>query len=494
MPVASSEIERAETIVAAVTEILDVAHALDRDEIVLHVYADDAACRLAYPAATRIDNAEHNRIVRTAARAAHRHGFDLVVQYLSEAAMRAWIARQGQDAEASRDFDGAGEKLQGDAALRALGLRAADLKEAPRKPATGRTLAARIARWATDPEADEDLIIELTEELLSQRLDGALGIVESMLEPEDYAYARHAIDFLASTHPIGEAGKEQQAVLFICPVMRSGDDPREPAVPPALQGALADIARDQAFKALILAPYWIATSTVARLRPTELQEAAEALANGLEPPFSRASPLDRDVCLFGLAVPMEPADEEEDELAARINSWDAVVADAAGGGTVGSPMTLARALDLLRRVKLAIPDEPLEDADDEPGETTVSEGLLAALAAHLATIGTGSALITGAEDGVLACSITDGAVDMPPEVLREVLAEALLDGGTLFVVPAAAAGRQATGHAFVLENGEAENVSAADAAALFADEAPADWAAAPSAWSDAPALEYDPDA
>jgi len=494
MPGAGSEIERAETIVAAVTEILDVAHASDKDEIVLHVYADDAACRLAHPAATGIDNAGHSRIARTAARAAHRHGFDVAVRYLSEAPMRAWIARQGEDAEASHDFDGVGETLHGDAALRALGLRAADLKEAPRKPATGRTLAARIARWATDPAADEDLIIDLTEELLSLRLDGALGIVESMLEPEDYAYARHAIDFLASTHPLGEPGKEQQAVLFICPVMRVGDEPRDPAVPSTLQGALADVARDQAFKALILAPFWIATATVARLRPTELHEAAEALANGLEPPVPRASPLDRDVCLFGLAVPMEPADEEDDDLAARLESWDAIVADAAGGGRVGSPMTLARALDLLRRVKLAIPDEPLEEADDEPGEATVSEGLLAALVAHLAGIGTGSALITGAEDGVLACSITDGAVDMPPEVLREVLAEVLLDGGALFVVPAAAAGRPATGYAFVLEHGEAENVSAADAATLFADEAPADWAAAPSAWSDAPALDYDPGA
>jgi hypothetical protein len=78
------------------------------------------------------------------------------------------------------------------------------------------------------------------------------------------------------------------------------------------------------------------------------------------------------------------------------------------------------------------------------------------------------------------------------ETLREALAEALLGGGALFVVPAAEPGAAARGHAFLLEYGEAEGLSAADASAAFKDEAPEDWAAVPASWVDAPALDYDP--
>ena len=124
-------------------------------------------------------------MARAIARALHRHGFDVAVHVLRAAPMRAWMAAQGEGADFAAYPGEPADALSGDAALRALGLRAADLREAPRKPSTGRTLAARIARWATDPEADEDQIDLLTEELLSQRLDGALGVVESMLEPQD---------------------------------------------------------------------------------------------------------------------------------------------------------------------------------------------------------------------------------------------------------------------------------------------------------------------
>ncbi len=489
-----SEIEKAEAIVASVTGTLDLAHGADRDVVPVNLYADEEAFRLAHPTAARIDPTDHSRIARTIARALHRHGFEVAVHVLRAAPMRAWLAAQGEDADLSAYPGEPADRLSGDAALRALGLRAADLREAPRKPSTGRTLAARIARWATDPEADEDQIDLLTEELLSQRLDGALGVVESMLEPQDYAYARRAIEFAAASHAVGEAGEERLAALFVSPVLRHGDAPRDPAIPATLQAALTEVAIDPAFTQVILAPFWIATSAIARLRPSDLREAAEALVNGQEPPIPPAAAQERDVCLLGLTVPLDPEGEwpDEEETAARLDRWETIMAEAAGGGQASPPLPLARALDLLRRARLALPDEGPGDEEEGEEEPVVDEALIAALAGHLAGIGTGSALITGEEGGVVALSIADGVVDMALEDLVEVLAEALVEGGILFVVPAA--GGAARGHAYVLERGEAEGVSAADAAAMFAEEAPADWAAAPAAWADAPPLDYDPGA
>ena len=499
-----SEIAEADAIVSAVTHLLDLVQEADQDEVLLRIYADDEAFRVAHPEAEHLDNALHARIVRTGARAAYRYGHDVAVLRLRAAPMRAWLAEPGTaDLE---EYPGEPQdRLSGEAALRAVGLGSAELKEIPRKPALGRTLAARIARWATDPEADEALIIDLAEELLSQRLDGALGIVEKMLEPEDYAYTRREIDLTASACLLGEKGREREALLFVSPVLRAGDDPRAPEVPAGLQGRLTGIALDPSFVELVLAPFWIPTSALARLKPSELRDAAEALGNGLEPTIPRASPLDRDVCLLGLTLPMAPPydDEEEEQQDAgsqdRLDAWLAVIADAAGGGRAEPPLSLGRALDLLRRVKLAVPDEPLDEGDEDLGEDadedpTVSEALVEALVAHLAGIGDGSALLTGGEDGVLAFRIADGSADVAPETLHDALADALLGGGVLFVVATPKPGAEARGHAFLLDEGQAEGLSAADAAAAFADEAPADWAASPSAWRDAPALDYDPGA
>ncbi|WP_372616690.1 hypothetical protein [Falsiroseomonas sp.] len=494
-----SEIAEANAIVAAVTNLLEIVQEEDEDDVLLRIYADEETFRLAHPDAEHIDNALHARIVRTAARAAYRMGYDVTIVRLRAEPMRAWLGQQASSDARPEDYPGEPEDtLSGEAALRALGLNAADLKEAPRKPAQGRTLAARIARWATSSEADEGLIGELTEELLSQRLDGALGIVEKMLEPEDYAYTRHEIDLTASACMLGDKGREREALLFVSPVLRDGDDPRAPDVPMELQGRLTGIALDPSFVELILAPYWIPTASLARLKPSELREAAEALANGLEPPIQRASPADRDVCLLGLTLPMVSRsgddDDEEDAAGDRLDAWLAVVADAAGGGRAEPPLSLGRALDLLRRVKLAVPDDPVgedeeeDESDDE--DTEVSEALVDALMAHLRGIGDGSVLLTG--DGAVAIRIADGTPDIAPDELRQLLADALLDGGVLFVVPAAQSGAASRGHAFLLEDGEAEGLSAADAAAAFQDEAPEDWTAAPAGWGDAPPLDYDP--
>ncbi len=497
-----SEIAEANAIVTAVTHLLDLVHDADEDEVLLRIYADEETFRLAHPGAEHLDNALHARIVRTAARAAWRIGHDITVVRLRAAPMRAWLDRQPPADARPEDYPGEAEDtLTGEAALRALGLTAAELKEAPRKPAQGRTLAARIARWATDPDADEGLIVALTEELLSGRLDGALGVVERMLEPEDHAFTRHEIDLTASACVVGDGRRRREALLFVSPVLREGDAPRAPEIPAGLQGRLTGIALDPSFVELILAPFWIPTSALARLKPSELREAAEALANGLEPPVPRAAPEERDVCLLGLTLPMASRFEEdeeedaEDDARDRLDAWLAVMSDAAGGGRAEPPLSLARALDLLRRVKLAVPDEPGleddeedEDAEDET-DVVVSEALLDALADHLGAIGAGHALLTGAADGTMAIRIADGAPDAEPEALREMLAEALSDGGLLFVAPTG--GR---GHAFLLEDGEAEGLSATDAAAAFAEEAPQDWAAAPAGWVDAPALEHDPPA
>jgi hypothetical protein len=493
-----SEIAEANAIVAAVTHLLDLVHEEDEDDIELRIYADEETFRLAHPDAEHIDNALHARIVRTAARAAYRIGYDITVVRLRAAPMRAWLGRQAPAAARPEAYPGEPQDtLSGDAALRALGLNPADLKEAPRKPATGRTLAARIARWAIDPDAEEDLIIDLTEELLSQRLDGALGVAEKMMEPEDYAYARHEIDLTATSCIIGETGRQREALLFVSPVLRDGDDPRAAEVPDGLQGRLTGLALDASFVELILAPYWIPTACLPRMKPTEWREAAEALANGQEPGIPRAAPADRDVCLLGLTLPTvarAPDEDEEDEAATdRLDAWLAVVADAAGGGRAEPPLSLARALDLLRRVKLAVPDDAVPEADDgEEEEIEVDEALLDALLAHLIGIGRGDVLLTGDPDGVAAIRIADGAPDIAAETLRELLAEALAEGGVLFVVPAPKPGADASGHAFLLESGEAVGLSATDAVAAFADEAPEDWAPAPAAWADAPALDYDP--
>ena len=493
-----SEIAEANAIVAAVTHLLDLVHDQDQDEVLLRIYADEEAFRLAHPDAEHIDNALHARIVRTAARAAHRVGCDVVVARLRAEPMKAWLGQQGPDGAGPEEYPGEpGDTLSGDAALRALGLQAADLKEAPRKPAQGPTLAARIARWATDPEADEDMIGDLSEELLAQRLDGAIGVVEKMLEPEDYAYTRHEIDLIASSCVLGDKGRQREAVLFVSPVLRDGDEPRAPDVPAGLQGRLTGIALDPSFVELMLAPYLVPTAALARLKPSELREAAEALANGLEPPIQRASPADRDVCLLGLTLPMDmrSIDDEEDEAAGdRLDAWLAVVADAAGGGRAEPPVTLGRALDLLRRVKLAVPDDLMGDEEEEQDdeEIELDEALLDALDAHLRGIGTGNALLTGLEDGVVAIRIADATPDIAPDALQGLLADALIEGGILFIVPAAQPGAAARGYAFLLEDGEASPLSAADAAAAFEDEAPEDWAARPAAWGDAPALDYDP--
>ena len=496
-----SEIAQANAIVTAVTHLLELVDEEDEDEVLLRIYADEETFRLAHPQAEHLDNALHTRIVRTGARAASRIGYDITVVRLRAEPMRAWLAQQIPSGAHLEDYPGEpDDRLSSEAALRALGLSAADLKEAPRKPAQGKTLAARIARWATDPEADESLINDLIEELLSQRLDGALGIVEKMLEPEDYAYTRHEIDLTASGCVLGDKGREREAVLFVSPVLRDGDDPRAPDVPAGLQGRLTGIALGPSFVELILAPYWIPTAALARLKPSELREAAEALANGLEPPIQRASPADRDVCLLGLTIPMVALriddDEEEDEDTARdrLDAWLAVVADAAGGGRAEPPLSVARALDRLRRVNLAIPDEAIEEEGDRDGDEDleISEDLVDALIEHLGGIENGSALLTGYGNGVVAPRIVDGTPDIGLETLREALAEALLGGGALFVVPAAKPGAEARGHAFLLEYGEAEGLSAADASAAFKDEAPEDWAAAPASWVDAPALDYDP--
>ena len=494
-----SEIAEANAIVAAVTHLLDLVHEEDQDEVLLRIYADEDAFRLAHPDAEHIDNALHARIVRTAARAAHRIGCDVTVARLRAEPMKAWLAQQGPSGGQPEDYQGEpGDTLSGDAALRSLGLQPADLKEAPRKPAQGPTLAARIARWATDPDADEDMITELTEELLAQRLDGALGVIEKMLEPEDYAYTRHEMDLVASSCVMGDKGRQRDAVLFVSPVLREGEDPRAAEVPAGLQGRLTGIALDPSFVELILAPYFVPTAALARLKPSELREAAEALANGQEPTIPRASPADRDICLLGLTLPMDTRslDDEEDEAAGdRLDAWLAVIADAAGGGRAEPPVTLGRALDLLRRVKLAVPDDAImEEGEDEQDdeEMELDDALVDALAEHLCGIGTGCALLTGLEDGVVAIRITDATPDIAPDALHGLVADALIEGGILFVVPAAQPGAATRGYAFLLENGEASPLSAMDAAAAFEDEAPADWAAAPTSWGEAPPLDYDP--
>ncbi len=493
-----SEIAQANAIVAAVTHLLELVQDEDEDDVLLRIYADERTFQLAHPDAEHIDNALHARIVRTAARAVYRIGYDVTVLRIRAEPLEAWLGQQVPSDAGPESYPGEPEDaLSGEAALRALGLNAPDLKEAPRKPVQGRTLAARIARWATDPEADEGLIGDLTEELLSQRLDGALGIVEKMLEPEDYAYARHEIDLTASACVLGDKGREREALLFVSPVLRDGDDPRPHDVPAGLQGRLTGITLDPSFVELILAPYWVSTAALTRLKPSELREAAEALANGLEPPIPRAFPADRDVCLLGLTLPTASRsadDGEEDAAGDRLDAWLAVVADAAGGGRAEPPLSLGRALDLLRRVKLAVPDEPVADEEDEHDEEIeISEDLVDALMNTLCGIGDGSALLTGLEDGVVAMRITEGTPDVVPETLWQLLAEGLLRGGFIFVVPAAKSGEASRGYAFLLEEGEAEALSAADASAAFDDEAPEDWTAAPASWVDAPALDYAPE-
>jgi len=494
-----SEIAQASAIVASVTHLLDIVQAEEEDEVLLRIYADEETFRLAHPDAEHIDNVLHGRIVRTAARAAYRIGYDITVVRLRAAPMKAWLAQQAPSGANPEKYPGEKEDtLTQEAALRALGLNPAELKEAPRKPTQGRTLAARIARWATDPEADEGLIAELTEELLSQQLDGALGVVEKMLEPEDYAYTRHEIDLLASTCVVGDKGAEREALLFASPMLRNGDEPRAPEIPAGLQERLTGIALDPSFVEMILAPYWIATASLMRLKPSELREAAEALANGLEPSIPRAAPTDRDVCLLGLTLPTvsrrtddDEDDDAEESAGDRLEAWLAVMADAAGGGLAEPPLSLARALDLVRRVKLAVPDDPIGDEEFD-GEAEIDDALADALVEQLCGLRNANVLLTGSGDGAVAIRIEEGTPDIAKEVLTDLLIGALHEDGVLFIVPDAEPVSATRGYAILIENGEVEGLSAADAAAAFDDEAPKDWAAAPASWADAPPLEIDP--
>jgi hypothetical protein len=295
---------------------------------------------------------------------------------------------------------------------------------------------------------------------------------------------------------LGDTGREVDALLFVSPILRGGDDPRAPDLPAGLQGRLSGIALEAPFAELILAPCWISTAALLRLKPSELREAAEALANGLEPPIPRAAPTERVVCLLGLALPMafRLFDDEAAEAAAddRLEAWLAAVAEAAGGGRAEPPLTLGRALDLVRRVKLAIPDELVGGAEDEADDEDIeiSEELVEALIGHLREVGEGSALLS--VDGVVAIRIADGTPDIAPDALAQRLGEALLGGGIMFVVPAAPHGAASRGYAYLLESGEAVGLSAADAAAAFEDDGSEDWTAIPASWVDAPALDYDP--
>lgn len=128
-----SEIAQANAIVAAVTHLLELVQDEDEDDVLLRIYADEETFRLAHPDAEHIDNALHARIIRIAARAAYRIGYDVTVLRIRAEPLGAWLGQQAPSDARPENYPGEPEDaLSGETALRALGLNASDLKEAPR--------------------------------------------------------------------------------------------------------------------------------------------------------------------------------------------------------------------------------------------------------------------------------------------------------------------------------------------------------------------------
>ncbi len=429
---------------------------------------------------------------RLAALAALRDRMDIAVVRLEGAAYRQWLGgRPNAPALQAEYLQSRTEVLTGAAALRALGLPLEVAKPLGKlRPAVGSSLAARLARWVMREDSLPEELQSLAAELLQKRQDGAIRIVQEMLEPEDFGFITHAIDEMAAQAELATPDGPRPGFVFLIPAVRAGEG-APPAVPASLAARLAGLKLGGAFGHIGFAPFLIETDAILALTPSQLRLVATALAAAEPPPVQPAGSAATEVALLGIAAGAGEdgdLDSEESEAAfsAGVQAWGDAIEEELGL-VAEEPVFLSRARDILRRVELAIPDEGM----DGEGGLEADEAAVAALAHYVAEAGQGLAAVVFEDGASETYGIAHGQVPGDDAVaLVHGLAEALSTGGTLLVFAQRdAGGFVVTGYELV--RNVIRPLSSAEARAM-APEFAQRLGGAPVEPADAPMLEYDP--
>ncbi|HEV7263701.1 MAG TPA: hypothetical protein VGN83_02105 [Falsiroseomonas sp.] len=420
------------------------------DDVVrlMHYESAEALARIA-PDDSAVDLALQRLTARVSAMALLRDGVAIEVVPMAADDYLAWLGDRPNTPEARRQFIQAHDRpLTGAAALRLLGLPLDAAAPRRLRPATGGSLAARMARWALDPQALPAGIEALAEELLRKGQDGALGILAGMLEPEDFVFVAAEIDTIATRTQLPTAGGVRDASLFVSAAVRDAAQKKTalPPVPADLAGQLEAVGFAHHFRHIRLAPVWIATESIVRLAPAQLRALARALARGEAPPLPPAPPGTVEVALLGLAAAdTEVARDDEggetessilENLEKTAGAWQETVLAVLGEpGAAEMPMFLCRARDILRRAELAVPSDdnsgiPWGDVDDGP--PAVDRNAIAALMACIGGVGDGFAVVRFGDDDPILAGIADGRIG-DANAFEEALEDALSMEGTLLV-------------------------------------------------------------
>lgn len=429
---------------------------------------------------------------RLAARAALRDRMGIAVVRLEGAAYRQWLAgRVNAPVLQAEYLHSRTEVVTGVAALRALGLPLEVAKPLGKlRPPVGSSLAARLARWVMREDSSPEELESLAGELLQKRQDGAIRILQEMLEPEDFGFIAHAIDEMAAQAELATPDGPRPGFVFLIPAVRAGEG-APPPVPASLAARLAGLKLGGAFGHIGFAPFLIETDAILALTPSQLRQVATALAAGQPPPVQPAGGAATEVALLGIAAGAGEDDdldseESEEAFSAGLQAWgDAIQQEL--GLVAEEPVFLSRARDILRRVELAIPDEGM----DGGGDLEADAAAVAALAQYVAQAGQGLAAVVFEDGSSETYRIADGLVaGNDTAALDHGLAEALSTGGTLLVFARREAGGFGlTGYELVrnvirpLSSAEVRGMAAAFAEAL---------GGAPVEAAEAPMLEYDP--
>lgn len=426
---------------------------------------------------------------RLAARAALRDRLGINVVRMEGEAYRQWLAgRVNTPALQAEYLHSRTEVLVGAAALRALGLPLEVAKPLGKlRPAVGTSLAARMARWVMREDAAPEELEDLAEELLQKRQDGAIRILQEMLEPEDFGFVAHAVDEMSAQADLATPDGLRPGFVFLIPATWAGEG-APPPVPASLAARLAGLKLGGVFSHLGFAPFLIETDGILALTPSQLRQVATALAQGAPPPVPPARGSATEVSLLGIAAGAGDDGDlgSEETFSAGLQAWaDAI--DAELGLATEEPVFLARARDILRRVELAIPDE----APDGAGDLEADEAAIAALAQYVAGAGNGLAALVFEDASSETYRITNGQVSGEDAgALDQGLADALSLGGTLLLFAGKdAGGYVVTGYELVLNVVRPlTSTEVGRMAAAFAEHL----GGAPVAAAEAPMLEYDP--
>lgn len=474
----------------AILGLADFLHDVPRDAETVRIPAfPTAADLLAITGDAERDWRAEQLLSRLAARAALRDRMGIAVVPMEGEAYRQWLGgRANTPAVQAEYLQSRMGGLSGAAALRALGLPLEVAKPLGKlRPAVGTSLAARLARWVMREDPSPEELESLAGELLQKRQDGAIRILQEMLEPEDFGFIAHAIDDMAAQVALATPDGPRPGFAFLVPAVRAGQG-APPTVPASLAARLAGMPLRGAFEHLRFAPFLIETDAILALTPSQLRQVAIALATGAPPPIAPASGAATEVSLLGIAAGAGDDDDmaSEEAFLAGVQAWGDAIEDELGLA-IEEPVFLSRARDILRRVELAIPDEGM----DGEGELEADEAAVAALAQYVAGAGHGLAAVVFDDGSSETCRVADGRVsDDDAVALDHGLAEALSLGGTLLVFARRdAGGFVVTGYELVLNVVRPLTSTEAGAmAAAFAEHL----GGAPVAAAEAPMLEYDP--